>query len=156
MPTKTEKESKLSASEEKKLNAKIELAKLDILEKREVNSNIQEYYETEGKKRYRCIVTSTRRGEKTFELMVENPSNIEKPVRLNGKLGVEIKDGLPMVAIQRLENAFDIVSEDIPANNDPNVFSQTTFKTSGVPRYNVKILGEVESPKPLGSKISRK
>ena len=156
MPTNNTKETKLSPNEEKKLNLKLEQAKLEILEKRETNNEILDYYEKEGLKRYRCIVTSTRRGEKSFELMVENPKNLDKPVRLNGKLGVELKEGLPRVAIDRLQNAFDLVSEDIVANNDPNIFSQTTFKTSGIPRYNVRELGEVENPKPLGSKISRK
>jgi hypothetical protein len=153
MPTK--KETVLSSLEEKKLEAKIAEAKDEILTGREHTSAIKDYYKTEGLKRYRCIVTSSRKGEKTFEMFVENPSDTNKPVKLNGKLGVELKDGLPMYAIQRLEEAYDLVAEESAINQDPNVVSQKTFSTNKMPRYNVRVLGEVENPKRLGSKAKK-
>ena len=151
MPTNT-KEPKLSDKENKRIALAVENAKLDILEDREADSSIKDYYAKEGRKRYRCIVTSTRKGEKSFELMIENPNNLEKPVRINGKLGVEITEGLPQSAIDRLENAFDLTAEDTAPDPNPNIYSQNNFVQGKMPRYNVKVLGEVENPKPLGSK----
>lgn len=147
MPT-----NKLTDKENKRIALAVEKAKLDILDERESDSAVKDYYAKEGKRRFRCIVTSTRKGEKTFELMVENPTNPEKPVRLNGKLGVELPEGLPQSAIDRLENAYDLTAEETSASADPSVYSGKTFVQGKMPRFNVKILGEVENPKPLGSK----
>ena len=153
MPTKTQEETKLSSLEEKKLNLTVEQAKQDIIKKRLDNSDADAYYKSEGLKRYKCIVTSRRGNEKHFELMAESPTNRHKPVKIQGKLGVELEEGLPMYVIDRLQSAYDIVADEVPTNQDPNVFSQNTFSTRKLQRYFVRITGEVENPKVLGTNV---
>lgn len=154
MPTKTQ-EPKLTNLEEKKLTNTVEQVKQDIINNRLDNSEADDYYKSEGSKRYRCIVTSRRGNEKYFELMAESPANRHKPVKVQGKLGVELEEGLPMYVIERLQAAYDMVADEVPTNQDPNIFSQNTFNTRKLQRYFVNILGEVENPKILGTNVRK-
>jgi len=151
MPT-NDKEPKLTALEEKRIQRALDKAKDDILEQREEADDTAEYYATEGKKRYECIVTSTRKGEKQFELAVADPSNTSRAVILKGKCGVRLKDGLPMAAITALQDSYDYTTDEKEASTDPNVYSDVLFTPGSMPRYAVKILGEVKNPLPLGKK----
>ncbi len=154
MPTK--KEPKLTAIEEKKIENAVEKAKAEIIEKRDVTSEIEEYYKTEGRKRYECIVTSTRKGEKQFELNTPDPSNPTRPIKLHGRCGVRLKEGLPMYAITALQESYDLHCEEKEANMDPNVYADTIHTASNMPRYSVRIFKEVEDPKPLGKARPKK
>ena len=141
MPTK---EPKLSQKEEKRIAQALERAKEDIIEERENQDEADHYYATEGLKRYECIVKSSRKGEKQFELSVPNPANPARAVILKGYCGVRIKDGLPMTAIDALESAYDYETEEKPTSQDPNVYQDTTFIPGERARYSVKIIGEVK------------
>ena len=148
----TTKESKFSAAEQKRLQNALNKATDDIIEKREEQNDTDEYYATEGQKRYICIVQSTRKGEKQFELTVADPKNTSRPIILRGRTGVRLESGLPMTAINALQESYDYTTEEKEASTDPNVYSDTIFTSGAMPRYSVNILGEVKDPIPLGKK----
>lgn len=141
MPVK--KEGDLSPLEEKKLNHAVNKAKLDILAERNDDDDIKAWYRENGSKRFKCKITSTRKGEKTFELMCERPENPNKPKLVRGKLGVWLNDGLPMYVLNRLQEAFDSTAEELDerqmTGDSGRIFSQ-----GRIPRYNVQIGEEVK------------
>jgi len=136
MPVKKE---DFSAIEEQKIQAIVSKAKVEILSDRKKDEDVKKWYAENGTKRFRCKITSTRKGEKTFELMCERPENPHKPKKIVGKLGVWLEDGLPMYVIQRLQEAYDSVAEETPEN--PNLDSGQIFQLTTIPRFNV-IVGE--------------
>jgi len=153
MPTAKKADIGLTALEEKKLDVAVESAKLDIAQKRADNSAQTEYYEGEGKKRYKCKITSMRRGEKQFELTVADPANPNHAILIREKCGVVLQQGLPMFAIDALRAAYDVEAEEVSVGADPNIHYQREFKTFHRPRYAVEVYGEVEDPKPLSSLV---
>ena len=145
--TRSRKKLDLTEAEKLKLEASVEKAKEDILNKRGSDDDRDKWYQ-ENKARYRCKITPTgsRKGEKTLEMFYENPDNPGKPVKLNCKLGVWLEEGLPMYVIQRIQEAYDSNSEEIPANPDPLVTAGKYHTMGRTPRFVVQF-----DNKPVGA-----
>ena len=150
----TKPEVTLSALGEKKLLNSVEKLRLKQIEAEGRDAEIKEYYKTEGKRRFQCVVNSHRKGEKTFELFTEDPNNPDKAIRLVGLCGVVLKNGLPQKAIDALNESYDLHTEETQPNQDPNIYYQQDFKEVRTSRYTVRVIKEIENPAPLGSRGS--
>jgi len=137
----TEKETLgMTEAEKKHLEASIAKAEEDIINKRKGNAERDQWY-AENNERYRCMVTATgsRKGEKSAELFYEDPTNPNKPIKANIKLGVWIEQGLPMYVIERLQNAYDTSAEEKTVADDPLASAGSTHIMGRTPRFVVKV-----------------
>jgi hypothetical protein len=139
------KEKDFSAIEEKKIESIVSKTKAEILAERQGDEDIKKWYAENGEKRFECKITSTRKGEKTFELMVERPENPNKPKKIVGKTGVWLKGkyGLPMYVLQRLMSAYDLTAEG-KEDSEMGADAGEIFRTMKMPRYNVQIGSEIK------------
>jgi len=114
-------------------------------------------YIAECKTRYRCMVNSLRPGWDSFELTISHPVT-DAPIVVRGRCGVILEDGLTKYAIDCLRQSHDfrieagrsMTIEQILAADSAMVLDTKQVKQ---PHYSVEVYGEVENPKPVGTKI---
>lgn len=138
----------LTAKDKKEINRRMEDVVDDYLENANKSTEAQEKYRKEGKRRFRCMVESTREEFQIFELTMPHPDNPRKPITLRGKCGVIIEEGLTLFAIARLKAAYRV---------KPGVKKQDPSKNSGllhapvrIPNYRVEVYEEIENPLETG------
>lgn len=125
----------LSDAEKRQLEASVEKAKEDIIHQRTAKDARLEQYSTD---RYRCKITgtATRKGEKVVEMVYEDPTNPDRPVKMAARLGEWIEEGLPLHAIKRIMAAYDVgSSERVIGDGESAGRTHEVFKT---PRYVVE------------------
>jgi hypothetical protein len=120
----------------------------DTADKRNAVSAGRAEYAREGGRRWRCIVESLRPGVKTFAMTVPHPKE-DRPVRVEGRCGIEITDGLTKYMINCLNYSHHFRTEEV-MNFDPNATMGLTFKPVKVPHYRVEVMEEIMNPVELG------
>jgi hypothetical protein len=98
-------------------------------------------------KRFDCTVHSNREGYDSFELYIADPNDKRRPIRIAGRAGVRIKQGLPFAAVEALRGEYSNkmrtrkpTGEDMGLDAEPYRFHH----------WNVEVHGEVTNPKPVG------
>jgi len=124
----------------KKLLAK-EAGRIDSMEK------AREDYQANCHRRWKCIVRSLRKGERSFDLTVADAQ--DRPHTVSGMCGVVLEDGLTQFAINCLKGAYDMsVEERIVDISKDGIHS--TVDPVKVPCYSVEVMEEIENPKKIG------
>ncbi len=106
-------------------------------------------YMVEGKRRWRCMVTTLRDGWDHFEMFISDPAKPDRPVKVMGKCGVILDDGLTKCVIDRLKYEHSFVMVE-----DPDIDLRATmilsYKSVKKPHYMVDVYEEIENPKKVG------
>jgi len=138
----------LSEKDKKAINRKMEDVVDDYLAKANSVSEVQAKYKIEGKRRFRCMVESTRPEFQVFELIMPHPDNPRKPVTVRGKCGVIIEEGLTLFAIARLKQSFRMQTSK--KNQDQSKTYGLQHTTVKIPNYRVEVYEEIENPLETG------
>lgn len=139
----------LSDRDKKVLDRKMQDVVDDYIEKKNTVNPGVEKYRKEGHRRFRCMVESTRSGLQHFELMIPHPDNVGQPIRVKGRCGVILEDGLTMYAINALKRGYHIETEEVAP--DPTKDFGVQHKTIKVPNFRVEVYNEVENAKKVGT-----
>lgn len=99
-------------------------------------------------RRWRCKVEAIRRGDTFWEVTVPDPSNRDRPIPLKGHCGHWIEEGLPLHAIDCLQNAYYTETRERKAPS--SVDRAVEVESVRVPLYRVTVGEEIENPKPIG------
>jgi hypothetical protein len=110
-----------------------------------------EYYKEWGKRRIDCTINvANSAADKVIQLTVPSPSNPKKSIPIEVLCGERIKEGLPIFAVEQIENAYTVEMKEIPKHRRTGDVGET-HEMVKMPLYTVKRHGEVENPKPIGS-----
>lgn len=134
----------LDAKTKKEITAAAERAALNKLNETVDSDEIAKNWAVEGRRRWVCIVRSTRPGIKRFELTYPHPENRNRPVLLEGFCGVPIKEGLNTYVIKQLQKAYHMQTDYVVDEENPLQSKQTTVR---MPSFNVEVLEEIKEPK---------
>lgn len=109
----------------------------------------RELYMKEGGRRWKCRVNSMRKGIKTFETIIADPKNPDRPVPVRVRCGVIISQGLTKFTIDciKYEHSY---SMELIENINPNASMALQYKQVRVPHYSVDVFEEIENPLPVG------
>lgn len=106
-------------------------------------------YRRNGHRRFKCKVLSLRPKVKYFDMIISHPTT-DKPVKVFGKCGVILENGLTQYTIDRLNESYTMVTEEIEGV-DPDSSMALTYRAVRMPNFRVEMRGEIENPKKVGS-----
>ena len=139
----------LSAQDRKALDRKIEDTVDEFLNEKDKFSEGQIDYMKNGGRRWRCKVESTRSGVQHFELYIADPRNMKRAVKIMGRCGVIIEEGLPKFVIDHLKEEYRTETRVVP--QDPTKEAGLLHEMVRIRNYAVDVYEEIENPKPIGS-----
>ena len=146
-PTKGQKA--LNAQQQKALDRKVEDTVDEFLEGESSLEAGVEDYRVNGNRRWRCQVDSNRPGVQIFEMMIADPRNPRRPVKVMGKCGVIIEKGLTKVVIDTLKAEYRLKAET--QLQDPMAEAGVLHKMIRLKNYTVDVFEEIENPDRVGS-----
>ena len=139
----------LTAQDKKALDRKVEdVVDKHLNDKAEQNAGVEDYKKNGGR-RWRCLVESTRPGVQHFEMIIADPKNPRRPVKIQGRCGMIIEEGLTKFVIDHLKGEYRTQTQAVP--QDPTKESGLLHKQVRIRNYTVDIFEEIENPKPVGS-----
>lgn len=116
------------------------------------------YYREWGKQRVDCTIqVANPSADKVIKIAVPDPSKPNKSVPIEILCGERVKGGVPIYAVEQIENAYTVEMKEIPKHRRQGDVG-LTYETIRMPMYTVKRHSTpdnpgalVENPAPIGN-----
>ena len=145
-----EEEDILITQEQKdQIEARVAKELASVSKNHKVETEHKAWYRKNGVRRFRCIVTSNQDGVEDFDFFIPHPLNTDQPVRIHGKCGVVIEEGLNLYCINVLREAGSMLNTN--ATIDPLATMGLRHRSRKIKSYDVEILDEVQEPEAIGT-----